>query len=456
LSDYFLEEGDLSYRQNDDWAVNWGGINFPIGVGNISAPDIHIKAGTYNITFNRITGHYSFVRYQPSIALMGVSIQGWESIIHLVTIDGRNYSIANFPLFKGEVKFRQNDSWELNWGNINFPTGTGLLNGPNIPVSTGNYDITFNRHTHEYYFELRPPDPIVQCPSNIAVSANGSSCGAVVFFNLPVITAPWIFTYMYQIEGLPSGSFFAAGTYTNTFIIFYDPGKITFCSFNITVTDTESPAITQVSADPSLLSPANHKMRDVLISYTANDNCGPVTSALSVRSNEPVNGTGDGDTAPDWIILDDHHLQLRSERAGTGTDRIYSVTITSTDTAGNHTTKTVDIIVPHDMRTVSARENPPVNSERGFGLRSNDNYPALINARVMPNPSSNYFTLQIGDAGNEKVEVRLVDMTGKLVSMLYTGKNNTIKFGHSLRPGMYIVDIARENKQHQKIKVIKQ
>ena len=29
---------------------------------------------------------------------------------------------------------------------------------------------------------------------------------------------------------------------------------------------------------------------------------------LTVTSNEPINGLGDGDTAPDWQVIDAHHL----------------------------------------------------------------------------------------------------------------------------------------------------
>ena len=37
---------------------------------------------------------------------------------------------------------------------------------------------------------------------------------------------------------------------------------------------------------------------DVKLAYTATDNCTPVKTTLSVSSNEPVNGTGDGHTEP--------------------------------------------------------------------------------------------------------------------------------------------------------------
>jgi hypothetical protein len=114
----------------------------------------------------------------------------------------------------------------------------------------------------------------------------------------------------------------------------------------VTVNDTEAPTITGVSATPSVLGPPNHKLVPVTISYTTSDNCGPVTCTLSVSSNEPINSNDDGDTAPDWIIEDAHHVKLRAERSGTGTGRVYTITITCTDGAGNSSIKTVTVNVP--------------------------------------------------------------------------------------------------------------
>jgi hypothetical protein len=88
-------------------------------------------------------------------------------------------------------------------------------------------------------------------------------------------------------------------------------------------------------------------MVNVRVDYLTADNCSPVTCALSVTSNEPVNGTGDGNTAPDWEVVDAHNVRLRSERSGGGSGRIYTITITCTDGGGNSTVKTVTVTVPH-------------------------------------------------------------------------------------------------------------
>ena len=106
------------------------------------------------------------------------------------------------------------------------------------------------------------------------------------------------------------------------------------------------PTIRNVSASPAPLWPPNHKMRNVTVSYDVTDNCGPSACALSVSSDEPENGTGDGDTAPDFEVQGEHHVRLRAERAGMLDGRVYTIAITCTDSAGNAQTETVGVEVP--------------------------------------------------------------------------------------------------------------
>jgi len=93
----------------------------------------------------------------------------------------------------------------------------------------------------------------------------------------------------------------------------------------------------------------------IVIETNAADNSGrAVTLSAVVLSNEPEDGLGDGDTAPDWsdLVIDQENgiitLQLRAERSGSGESRVYTITITATDDSGNSSSADVEIIVPHD------------------------------------------------------------------------------------------------------------
>jgi hypothetical protein len=94
-------------------------------------------------------------------------------------------------------------------------------------------------------------------------------------------------------------------------------------------------------------------MVDVLLAYQAVDLgadgrtvVSQPSCTLSVASNEAVNGTGDGNTSTDWLIIDAHHVQLRAERAGTGSGRVYAITVSCGDAAGNHASANATVSVP--------------------------------------------------------------------------------------------------------------
>jgi hypothetical protein len=80
----------------------------------------------------------------------------------------------------------------------------------------------------------------------------------------------------------------------------------------------------------------------------------PFSHILSVTSNQPINGTGDGDTSPDWEITGPLTVNLRAERSS-GVDRVYTITLSTVDDAGNSTMSTVQVKVtqPSKNRGVS-------------------------------------------------------------------------------------------------------
>jgi hypothetical protein len=113
-----------------------------------------------------------------------------------------------------------------------------------------------------------------------------------------------------------------------------------------------APNLSSATASPATLWSPNHKWNDVTVSYTATSPCTPpqtISCSLSVSSDEPVNGLGDGNTAPDWQVMSASSVRLRAERAGVGDGRIYTITVTCTHTSGGPSTATTtSVTVAHD------------------------------------------------------------------------------------------------------------
>jgi hypothetical protein len=184
------------------------------------------------------------------------------------------------------------------------------------------------------------------CPANVTVSNDPGVCGAAVTY-APATTIGSCGSLTYSVA---SGSTFPVGTTTVVATATRADGGNAACSFDVTVNDTQPPAPGPVTASPRMLWPPNHTMRNVSVDYNPTDNCPGVSCVVSgVTSNEPVNGTGDGDTAPDWEIVDAHHVRLRAERAGTGSGRIYTITVTCTDASGNTASRTTEVVVAHNI-----------------------------------------------------------------------------------------------------------
>jgi hypothetical protein len=147
-------------------------------------------------------------------------------------------------------------------------------------------------------------------------------------------------------------SYTEQGTYTVTWTYDDGNGNIATQAQTVIVKDTTPPVISNPIASPSVLWPPNHEMVSVTLSVSVKDNCDPVPvcQIVSVSSNEPENGLGDGDKAPDWEITGTLTVNLRAERSGKGHGRVYTIKVRCTDNAGNFSDQLITVTVPHDER----------------------------------------------------------------------------------------------------------
>jgi hypothetical protein len=466
LSNYTLPNGELKFRILNNWGTNWGSIEFPAGVGYSGGPNIPVKSGTYDISFNRETGEYKFYcpSCPPAISIIGSAVvpyYSWDRDRYMQTTDGITYSLNNCNLVWGELRFRQDGNWTNNWGGNSFPEGVGTIESPNIQVQPGNYKISFNRITGAYKFKLNIPvisligtgiadwetevDLVSSDGINYILQNQKIKTGEVKFrqdhqWNISwgASDFPWGYGYNYG-SNIPTQE----GLYT---IVFNrQNGFYNFQSVCPTL-DYEAPVLSELKVSQSIIWPANHNMVEVEVNYEATDNCSVKDVQLSVISNEPVNGLNEGDKAPDWMIVDNHHVQLRAERAGNGKGRTYTITVTCTDEAGNVSKKSVNVFVPHDAADITMKGSEQVNATNAIA--------GALLASVTPNPSNGYFNLQINSSSAERITVLILDATGRMLKAFPLNGNQTMRFGNDLAPGIYIVQL-KQGQLQKTIRLVK-
>ena len=233
---------------------------------------------------------------------------------------------------------------------------TGDLNGdgkPELLIAKPAEAVSGTSDVGVVYLMASNTPPIADAGPDQLVSA-GQNCLAVVTLDGSSSTDPDgdLLTYKW------SGSFGTAtgvspqvslglGSQTVTLTVTDTNGAADSDTLTILVVDTTPPAIASAFASPNTLSPPNHKLVPVTLSVSATDNCSAATCHIvSVGSNEPVNGTGDGDSEPDWLFASSLSLQLRAERAGSGNGRTYSIVVECVDEKGNSSSSALPVTVP--------------------------------------------------------------------------------------------------------------
>jgi hypothetical protein len=174
----------------------------------------------------------------------------------------------------------------------------------------------------------------------------------------------------------------------------------TVVTFEIRVLPVNDPPVCDAAlADPDVLWPPNHRMVEITIGNITDPDSSIFTFLIDeVLSDEPENGLGDGNTAPDYEITDTtldtgeatQIVSVRSERSGLGDGRTYTITFTVDDADftidlgddfteedvvdGGSCTNSITVFVPHDMRNGLTNPNAVSSLLSNAGVGSISSY----------------------------------------------------------------------------------
>jgi hypothetical protein len=336
---------------NLGWAVNMGGSNYASGRG--------ITVDSSNNVF--VTGHFTgTVDFDPGEETLNLTSHYGQDIFVMKMLGVTNEAPVAICQ---DIEIEADNNCEAYITAADVDAGSyDPDEGDEITLSLDNTG-PFGIGTH--YVELTVTDQDEASDSCFAtVTVVDTTAPVPDLATLPTITGQCsaeITTYPTATDncgGTITGTttdpltYTQQGTYTITWIYDDGNGNTAVQEQTVIVQDTTAPAITSISATPNSLWPANHKMVAVTVSVEAEDNCdaSPVSKIIGVESNEPVDGLGDGDTSPDWEITGDLTLNLRAERSGKGTGRIYTITVECGDAVGNTTTASVTVVVPKNKK----------------------------------------------------------------------------------------------------------
>lgn len=137
-----LVDGMIKFRKDNEWAVNYGD-NDNDGSLEEGGADIPVTAGSYKITINLNDLTWSMEAFSWGI-VGSAAPNGWDGPDAVMNYDPYSDTFkAAVTLIAGEIKFRQNNSWDVNYGDTGAD-GTLEAGGDNIAVDAGHYIVTLD------------------------------------------------------------------------------------------------------------------------------------------------------------------------------------------------------------------------------------------------------------------------------------------------------------------------
>lgn len=136
----FLKAGEIKVRKNEDWGVNYGGAGGTLVLGG---DNIAVTEGNYNITIDFKKMKFTIEATKPWGVVGDAAPNGWNGPdvkFRPDFVTENVFVIDNVTLGTGEIKFRYNDAWAVNYGD-DGADGNLEAGGANIKVTAGKYQI---------------------------------------------------------------------------------------------------------------------------------------------------------------------------------------------------------------------------------------------------------------------------------------------------------------------------
>lgn len=140
------------------WQPQWGGTDGVLGVNTGDTDDpsaFKVEADAYyslmvdvdNMTYTWEEIDESDATVYAEIGVIGdATADGWDADQDMTQsdFDPHIWYVNDIELADGEIKFRADNAWDMNWGSDTPISGQAVKDGPNTPVTAGTYDIWFN------------------------------------------------------------------------------------------------------------------------------------------------------------------------------------------------------------------------------------------------------------------------------------------------------------------------
>ncbi|MDY2587362.1 SusE domain-containing protein [Winogradskyella aquimaris] len=146
-----LMAGEMKIRFNNDWAINYGDTGAD-GTIDQDGDNIAVAAGHYLITLDLNAGTVTIDDAASVFGVVGSGFNDWGGAgddFALTEIQEGVFYGDIVTLLDGEIKFRANNDWGLNYGD----TGAdGIIDqdGDNIPSTAGPARVWLDTNTGEY------------------------------------------------------------------------------------------------------------------------------------------------------------------------------------------------------------------------------------------------------------------------------------------------------------------